>query len=90
MVLACTVRGFGERLERRERAFVCTRGHGFDVARSGYLNLVQPHDRRSKTPGNSGEAVIARRVLLDGGFGQALGDALARCLARAELPARDG
>jgi 23S rRNA (guanine745-N1)-methyltransferase len=88
MLLACTVRGCGERLERREGAFVCTRGHSFDVARSGYLNLMQPHDRRSKTPGDSREAVNARRALLDSGFGQALGDALAQCLARAELPAR--
>ena len=30
---------------------VCPRGHAFDVARSGYVNLLQPQDRRS--PGQS-------------------------------------
>lgn len=42
---------------------VCSRGHSFDIARSGYINLLQPQDRRSKQPGDSAEAVAARRRL---------------------------
>jgi 23S rRNA (guanine745-N1)-methyltransferase len=34
------------------------------VARSGYINLVQPQDRRAKSPGDSAEVVAARRRFL--------------------------
>ena len=33
------------------------------MARSGYINLLQPQDRRSKNPGDTAEAVAARRRL---------------------------
>lgn len=45
----------------------CEQGHSFDVARSGYLNLLQPQDRRSKEPGDTAAAVAARRRLHDRG-----------------------
>ncbi len=86
MVLACTVRGCGSPLERgNPSAFTCARGHAFDVARSGYVNLLQPQDRRSKQPGDSPEAVFARRQLLDAGFGRALTTALIECVERADV-----
>jgi len=37
------------------------------VARSGYVNLLQPQDRRSKEPGDSRTAAQARRRLADAG-----------------------
>ncbi len=43
----------------------CENGHAFDIARSGYVNLLQPQDRRSKHPGDDPEAVAARRRLHD-------------------------
>ena len=46
---------------------VCPRGHSFDIARSGYINLLQPQDSRSKHPGDTKEAVAARRRLHDRG-----------------------
>jgi len=46
---------------------VCPRGHAFDIARSGYINLLQPQERRSRRPGDSLEAVAARRRFLDRG-----------------------
>lgn len=46
---------------------VCPRGHSFDVARSGYINLLQPQDRRSKQPGDAAAAIAARRRLHDRG-----------------------
>ncbi|HEY6050573.1 MAG TPA: rRNA (guanine-N1)-methyltransferase, partial [Thermoanaerobaculia bacterium] len=65
--LVCPVRGCGRRLERSGPAFRCPRGHSFDVARSGYVNLLQPQDRRSREPGDSRAAVEARRRLTDAG-----------------------
>jgi 23S rRNA (guanine745-N1)-methyltransferase len=70
--LICPVRHCGEPLERRGRSLICPRGHSFDVARSGYVNLLQPRDRRSRRPGDPPEAVEARRRLLDAGYGEPL------------------
>jgi 23S rRNA (guanine745-N1)-methyltransferase len=75
--LLCTVRNCRTPLERIERRVVCARGHSFDVARSGYINLLQPQDRRSREPGDSTEIVAARRRLLDGGMFQPIDDAIA-------------
>jgi 23S rRNA (guanine745-N1)-methyltransferase len=52
-------------LVRREQTLVCARGHSFDVARSGYINLLQTQDRRSRQPGDTAEAVAGRRRLHD-------------------------
>jgi 23S rRNA (guanine745-N1)-methyltransferase len=54
-------------LTRDARRLVCERGHSFDIARSGYINLLQPQDRRSKQPGDTVTAVKARRRLHDRG-----------------------
>lgn len=51
---------------------VCARGHSFDRARSGYVNLLQPQDKRSRNPGDTREAVHARRRFLDRRFGEPL------------------
>jgi 23S rRNA (guanine745-N1)-methyltransferase len=72
VTLICPVRHCGAPLERRERSLVCLQGHSFDLARSGYCNLLQPQDRRSKNPGDSRAAAEARRRLLDAGYGAAL------------------
>jgi len=51
------------------RAWACPRGHAFDVARSGYINLLQPQDRRSPHAGDTAVAVQARRRVLGEGLG---------------------
>jgi 23S rRNA (guanine745-N1)-methyltransferase len=70
--LACTVRECAQPLERRDRVLVCPAGHSFDIARSGYVNLLQPQDRRSREAGDSSEAVDARASLLEAGVGRPL------------------
>jgi 23S rRNA (guanine745-N1)-methyltransferase len=45
----------------------CANGHSFDMASAGYVNLLQPQERRSKQPGDSTIAVAARRRLHDRG-----------------------
>ncbi|MES1240273.1 MAG: methyltransferase domain-containing protein [Acidobacteriota bacterium] len=72
VTVLCPVRGCGAALEPRDRSWICDRGHVFDVARSGYCNLLQPQDRRSKNPGDSKEAALARRRFLDAGHGEFL------------------
>ncbi len=88
----CTVRGCGAtmpavaalmRPPRDDSRSIALRGpcgHCFDVARSGYINLLQPQDRRAHKPGDADEAVMARRRLLDAGVGAALLESLAATL----------
>ncbi|MBI4909301.1 MAG: methyltransferase domain-containing protein [Acidobacteria bacterium] len=85
-MLVCPVRNCRASLERKERTLVCGNSHSFDVARSGYVNLLQPQDKRSKQPGDSAEAVAARRRLHDKGVTQPLLLAMERMLA---LTAKD-
>jgi 23S rRNA (guanine745-N1)-methyltransferase len=82
-MLLCTVRDchlpLARALDKGEggRRLVCPRGHSFDVARSGYINLLQPQDRRSKRPGDTPAAVGARRRLHDLGVTAPLLDGIA-------------
>lgn len=69
---ACTVRGCGLPLRRESNVLRCERGHSFDVARAGHVNLLQPQDKRSDTPGDSAEAVAARTRALAAGVGDEL------------------
>jgi len=80
-MLLCPVRDCHLGLEREERRMVCPRGHSFDIARSGYINLLQPQDRRSKHPGDTEAAVAGRRRLHDQGVMEPLLRAIAGMLA---------
>jgi 23S rRNA (guanine745-N1)-methyltransferase len=86
--LACSVRACGRPLTRRADALVCDAGHAHDVARSGYVNLLQPQDRRSRAAGDTRAAVQARSDLLRGGVGRHAIDEIVR-LALATSPAQD-
>ena len=84
-MLVCPVRGCREALVREVKRAVCARGHSFDVARSGYLNLLQPQERRSKEPGDTAEAIAARRRLHERGVTGPLLEGIAEAAgARAE------
>jgi 23S rRNA (guanine745-N1)-methyltransferase len=87
-VLTCSVRGCAEPLEDRGATLACARGHAFDRARSGYVSLLQPQDKRAKAPGDSAASVNARRALLDQGFGDALLASLTESVAELALEER--
>jgi 23S rRNA (guanine745-N1)-methyltransferase len=79
-MLLCSVRDCRLPLTREERRVACPKGHSFDVARSGYINLLQPQDRRSKRPGDTPEAIAGRRRLHDLGVTAPLYRAIADML----------
>ncbi|MHB0968917.1 MAG: methyltransferase domain-containing protein [Thermoanaerobaculia bacterium] len=83
--LLCSVRGCGLPLTETNRTFVCASGHAFDRARSGYVNLLQPQDRRAARPGDTKAAVLARRRLLDDGYAERLSETL--CAFASEIRA---
>ena len=74
--LSCPVRGCHEPLRQQDRALVCPRAHTYDIARSGYINLLQPQDRKSLDAGDSREAVEARAALIADGVGRGVIDAV--------------
>lgn len=75
------MRGCSEALSWEPSRALCARGHLFDRAKSGYCNLLQVQERRSKHPGDSKAAVQARRRSLGRGLGEALRDALGQRVA---------
>ena len=81
-MLVCPVRGCQTPLMRIERRLDCARGHSFDLARSGYVNLLQPQDKKSKEPGDTSAAIAGRRRLHDLGVTLPLLEAIA-AMARA-------
>jgi 23S rRNA (guanine745-N1)-methyltransferase len=84
-MLVCPVRNCRLPLIRpltgNEQRLVCGNGHSFDIARSGYINLLQPQDRRSSKPGDTVAAVRARSRLHDRGVTQPLLNAIAEIFA---------
>lgn len=80
-MLICPVRGCQLNLEREERRVVCGNGHSFDVARSGYINLLQPQDRSSKKPGDTPAAIAGRKRLHDLGVMSPLLEAIREIIA---------
>ena len=76
MQFTCPVCG-GE-LTAGDGAWRCCRGHSFDVARQGYVNLLTTPRRHSAAPGDTREQVAARRAFLDGGFYAPIAQALER------------
>src|SRR5258708_6085060 len=80
-MLICPVRGCRDALAREAHRLVCPRGRSFDIARSGYINLLQPQERRSKQPGDTPAAVAARQRLHDRGVTLPLVDAIAKMIA---------
>src|SRR6202167_5863394 len=80
-MLVCPVRNCRLPLTLTTGRLICEQGHSFDIARSGYINLLQPQDRRSNLPGDTVAAVAARRRLHDRGVTGPLLHAVAEMLA---------
>lgn len=55
-------------LTRHERSLMCANGHAYDIAKTGYVNLLPVHKKHSKDPGDSKEMVAARRDFLAKGY----------------------
>src|SRR5215813_10287275 len=83
--LLCTVRSCARPLRRLDGRLTCARGHSFDVAASGYVNLLQPQDRRSRHPGDSREVALARRRFAEAGHDRPLIEALLAEIKRVAL-----
>jgi 23S rRNA (guanine745-N1)-methyltransferase len=62
---------------RASTTYACAAGHAFDVAREGYVNLLQPQDRRSREAGDSTGALEARGRVWSAGLYEPLAERIA-------------
>ena len=68
-----------EKLILDKRSYRCGKGHCFDLAKSGYVNLLPP-SAGGKRHGDDKLMVKARSRFLDKGFYDKLSDAVAQCV----------
>ena len=66
----------------RERSLCCERGHSFDKARSGYVNLLQSQQSSRKRHGDDKRMLWARRTFLDSGYYEPLCHLLCTVIAK--------
>jgi len=72
-----------------EKQLCCEQQHSFDRARQGYFNLLLSHKKRSKSPGDSAEMVVARQRFLDSGFYYPISDAINQLAGAALIKAEE-
>jgi 23S rRNA (guanine745-N1)-methyltransferase len=77
--LACPVCGEAIAVNDDETALTCAAGHGFDVAKQGYVSLLRGGGNAST--GDNADMVAARDALLGRGHYERIADAVARALA---------
>ena len=82
--LACPLDGLP--LQNEEHSWRCPRGHCFDVARQGYINLLAAQHKRSKSPGDSKAMVAARAAFLRTGLYRPIADAIAEQMVQHSQP----
>lgn len=68
----------GGKLVPEGNSFRCGKGHCYDRAKSGYVNLLLSGSKNSKSPGDNKQMVNARRDFLDKGFYQLMADVFCR------------
>lgn len=86
-VLICPVCGAALRCENK--SYLCGKGHTYDQARQGYVNLLPVQSKHSLHPGDTKEMLLARRAFLDGGFYKPIAESVVRAL-RDNLPRTNG
>lgn len=64
----------GEVLEKDSRSYKCKNNHCYDMAKSGYVNLLLNPAKNSNSPGDNKLMVNARRDFLDKGYYKKLSD----------------
>ncbi len=64
-------------LQRQPHRYCCAGGHSFDIARQGYVNLLQSQRSSARTHGDDKEMVLARTAFLEQGYYEPLRRALA-------------
>ena len=62
-------------------SYRCDSRHSFDIARSGYVNLLPVQQKSSRQPGDSDDMLRSRQQFLEAGYYQSLAETLAELVA---------
>lgn len=77
-IYACPI--CSNQLSKNGRSFRCSKGHTFDVAKEGYVNLLPANRKRSLDPGDNAEMISARGRFLGTGYYKQLADELVKVI----------
>ena len=83
-IIICPV--CGEELREDGRSLRCTRGHCFDRAREGYVNLISGTHKKGSLIGDNRDMALSRRAFLEKGYFDALLDELISIIKERALP----
>ncbi|MDO4222934.1 MAG: methyltransferase domain-containing protein [Acinetobacter sp.] len=72
-------------LHLHHKTWQCEQSHSYDQAKQGYVNLHVVQHKHSKSPGDTPEAVQARRRFLQAGFYQPLQQKIMNVLAALDI-----
>lgn len=67
-------------LQREDKRWRCENLHSFDIAKQGYCNLLPVQHKRSKSPGDDNDMVLARKAFLALGHYAPLSQAIVKHL----------
>ncbi len=57
-----------ERLDEKDKSYICIKNHTFDKSKNNYVNLLQVNHKNSKIPGDNKLMVNSRRDFLNKGY----------------------
>ena len=63
------------------KTYRCPKGHAFDKAKTGYVNLILANQGRKAEEGDSKESILARKAFLRKGYYSVLKDGLVKIIS---------
>lgn len=73
-LLACPV--CQDAMTRADHTLRCGRGHSYDIAKEGYINLLLANQKASSSPGDTKAMAASRRAFLGQGYYEPLSDTI--------------
>ncbi len=64
------------KMVKKEKSYFCPNGHCYDVAKSGYVNLILVNNKHSADPGDNKEMILARVCVMNAGYYDSLADCI--------------
>lgn len=72
-------------LKQGEKQYFCPKGHSFDIARKGYVNLLLSSHTGAGNPGDTKEMLQSRRDFLNKGYYEAFSDSINSTVSLADI-----
>ena len=62
------------------RSYKCTNRHCYDIAKSGYINLLLNPDKATNNPGDNKESLLCRKAHLNAGYYDVILNEVIQCI----------